>query len=89
MTEGMWYGDVWVQPHQQCEYVGPSGPTVWVSGYWGCVNVGPGGRCGNWRWYNHRMVQRPHAYPQHYGHNHYHGGPSYHDHGGGNYHGNW
>ena len=101
MTQGMWYGDVWVQPHQQCEYMGPSGPTVWVSGYYGCVSVGPGGRCGNWRWYGHRMVGRG-APPAHYGYNHYHGGPAYnhggpeyrggpgyHDQGRPGYHGNW
>ena len=62
MTQGMWFNDVWVPPHQQCEYVGPSGPQVWVSGYWGCLDVGPGGRCGQWRWYNRHMVRHGVAY---------------------------
>lgn len=62
VTQGMWYNDVWVPAHRQCEYNGPDGPSVWVSGYWGCPNVGPNGACGHWRWYGHRMVRRDVAY---------------------------
>jgi hypothetical protein len=77
MTQGMWYNDVWVPAHQQCEYVGPDGPQVWVSGYWGCTNVGPGGYCGHWRWYGHRMMHRNVvAYEDHF-HGGYHEGPRY------------
>jgi hypothetical protein len=57
MTQGMWFNDVWVPAHQQCEYDGPSGPQVWVSGYWGCLDVGSGGRCGQWRWYNRHLIR--------------------------------
>ena len=58
VTAGMWINNVWVPPHQQCEYVSSSGPAVWVSGYWGCADVGPGGHCGHWRWYHHRTLHR-------------------------------
>ena len=59
MTQGMWLGNVWVPPHQECAYPGPSGASVWVSGYWGCMAVGPGGNCGRWKWYTHRWVRGP------------------------------
>jgi hypothetical protein len=77
MTQGMWYDDVWVPAHQQCEYVGPDGPAVWVSGYWGCIDVGPGGRCGQWRWYNRHMIRGDMAYAHPGYHGVYHDGPGY------------
>ncbi|MES2218319.1 MAG: hypothetical protein V4501_07900 [Pseudomonadota bacterium] len=77
MTQGMWFNDVWVPAHQQCEYAGSAGPSVWVSGYWGCLDVGPSGRCGQWRWYNRHMIRGDVAYI-HSGHPGYnHEGPAY------------
>jgi hypothetical protein len=77
MTQGMWFNDVWVPAHQQCEYDGPSGPQVWVSGYWGCLDVGPGGRCGQWRWYNRHLIRGGVAYIHPDRFHEYHGAPAY------------
>ncbi len=72
MVPGTWMGQVWVPPHQECSYPGPSGPSVWVAGYWGCYAVGPGGHCRHWRWYGNRWSRGgPHDGRGHYGHRHH------------------
>ena len=77
VTQGGWYGNVWVPPHQECSYPSPGGVSLWVSGYWGCLGFGPHGRCDRWRWYGHRWSGPQVGYDAHY-YGHYGYGRPYH-----------